>query len=207
MVKTGSLEKARGKVALEPGFSLMAWMRLCKSGADLTGGAGLVDEDEDEEAWPKWSLAEVTKHGTPDDAWMVLRGKVYNITLYLKYHPGGVDTLLEAAGADGTALFDKYHAWVNAEGILTACCVGTLSTPSAVLVTDGGIGQDGSSASPEQAVDGQRVKRVKWDEPGIKAHDAQRGVMFGATTRRRHAKALARSILWPASHSSLWQAR
>ena len=104
----GSLEKRRGKVALEPGFSMMAWMRLSK-GADLTGGVGRVDEDEDEETWRQWPLAEVAKHASPEDAWTVLNGKVYNITPYLRYHPGGVDTLLMAAGTDGTALFNKFR--------------------------------------------------------------------------------------------------
>ena len=36
------------------------------------------------------------------------------MTPYLRFHPGGADTLLEAAGKDGTALFNTYHAWVNA---------------------------------------------------------------------------------------------
>ena len=150
---SGTLEKARGKVALEPGHSLMAWMRLSKSGADLTGGVGVVDEAEDEETWPAWSLADVSSHNTPEDAWTVLRGKVYNITPYLPYHPGGADTLLEAAGVDGTALFDKYHGWVNAEAILGACCVGRLAA-----VKD---------------------RKIMWDEEGIQAHDAMRGVAFG----------------------------
>ena len=106
----GNLEKTRGKVALEPGYSLMSWMRL-SSGADLTGGVGLVDEDEDEETWKAWTPAEVAMHSTPEDAWTVIRGKVYNITPYLRYHPGGVATALRAAGIDGTALFDKFREY------------------------------------------------------------------------------------------------
>jgi len=38
---------------------------------------------------------------------------VYNITHYLRFHPGGVPLLLKVAGKDGTALFNKYHAWVR----------------------------------------------------------------------------------------------
>ena len=87
--------------------------------------------------------------------------QVYNITPYLRYHPGGPDTLLDAAGTDATALFQKHHAWVNVE-MLFACCVGTLAKP---VVTNG------------------QGRRVKWDEQGIQAHDAQRGVMFGASVQ------------------------
>mmetsp|Transcript_6605 Transcript_6605/g.22055 ORF Transcript_6605/g.22055 Transcript_6605/m.22055 type:complete len:207 (+) Transcript_6605:134-754(+) len=121
--RLGRLEKARGKVVLEPGFGLAAWLRLSR-GADLTGGVGPLDEEE-EEAWPKWSLADVASHTTPEDSWMAVRGKVYNVSPYLRYHPGGADTLLDAAGTDATALFQQHHAWVN-EDMLSACCVGTL---------------------------------------------------------------------------------
>jgi cytochrome b involved in lipid metabolism len=58
------------------------------------------------------------------DAWTVLGGKVYNITPYLPYHPGGEPELLKAAGRDGTRLFGEVHPWVNWEGMLEGCLVG-----------------------------------------------------------------------------------
>lgn len=42
---------------------------------------------------------------------------MYNITPYLHYHPGGADILLKAAGRDCTGLFNRYHAWVNLDGL------------------------------------------------------------------------------------------
>lgn len=33
--------------------------------------------------------AEVKQHRSEDDAWTILKGRVYNITPYLKFHPGG----------------------------------------------------------------------------------------------------------------------
>ena len=117
--RDGVLEKARGKVSLEAGYSLHAWIRLASTeGNDLTDGVGAVDEDEDEGSWKEWTLAEVQTHNSTDDMWMVLYDKVYVITHYLRYHPGGIDTLLKAAGHDGTSLFDKHHQWVNGHGIL-----------------------------------------------------------------------------------------
>lgn len=44
--------------------------------------------------------------------------QVYNITPYLKFHPGGVADLMLGAGGDCTALFNEYHAWVNGHGML-----------------------------------------------------------------------------------------
>ena len=34
-------------------------------------------------------------------------GKVYNITPYLEYHPGGIPEIMKGAGKDGTQLFDE----------------------------------------------------------------------------------------------------
>lgn len=56
--------------------------------------------------------------------------QVYNITHYLRFHPGGVPLLLKVAGKDGTVLFNKYHAWVNYEFMLAKCLVGLLAPPS-----------------------------------------------------------------------------
>jgi cytochrome-b5 reductase len=100
----GSLEKAR-KVQLEPGFSLPAWMTF-SADKDLSGGVGKADLDE-EESWKAWPIAEIRKHNTREDFWSVIRGKVYNLTPYLRYHPGGIDILMKTAGNDGTVLFDK----------------------------------------------------------------------------------------------------
>ncbi len=57
----------------------------------------------------------------------MLRGKVYNISPYLRFHPGGVPILMKAAGKDGTTLFMKYHSWVNADALLEKCLVGLLA--------------------------------------------------------------------------------
>jgi cytochrome b involved in lipid metabolism len=64
------------------------------------------------------------QHRSTEDCWTVLKGKVYNITEYIRFHPGGVDEIMRCAGRDGTLLFMKYHAWVNYERMLENCLVG-----------------------------------------------------------------------------------
>jgi cytochrome b involved in lipid metabolism len=82
------------------------------------------------------------QHRTREDAWTVISGKVYNITPYLEFHPGGEKELMRVAGRDGTKLFGEpnpcssvtcsdfglalTHAWVNADMMLDACLVGFL---------------------------------------------------------------------------------
>lgn len=87
------------------------------------------------------TMEEVSKHNTPDDCWMVLRGAVYNVTRYLPYHPGGADELLRGAGRSGDELFDEIHSWLNIDGFLAPCKVGVLdagTTPPRTLLAAGG---------------------------------------------------------------------
>lgn len=66
------------------------------------------------------------KDGKVKDAWSAYQGKVYNISPYLPYHPGGEGELRRAAGKDGTKLFMEVHPWVNWENMLGECMVGIL---------------------------------------------------------------------------------
>lgn len=109
----------RNKCALQPGHSLMDWIRLGNSGKDLTGVGGSMRAVS-----PK----ELSTHNTPGDAWLALRGRVYNITHYLPYHPGGQEELMRGAGIDATQLFDKVHPWVNYDSLLSKCLIGPLRT-------------------------------------------------------------------------------
>lgn len=54
------------------------------------------------------SIADLRKHNKPDDAWAAFYGKVYNITPYLPFHPGGQHELMRVAGRDGTKLFGAF---------------------------------------------------------------------------------------------------
>ncbi|XP_036270364.1 cytochrome b5 reductase 4 isoform X4 [Pipistrellus kuhlii] len=113
----------RSKVPLKQGRSLMDWIRLTKSGKDLTGLKGRLIEVTEEE---------LKKHNTKDDCWICIRGFVYNVSPYMEYHPGGEDELMKAAGSDGTDLFDQVHRWVNYESMLKECLVGRMAVKPAV---------------------------------------------------------------------------
>ncbi|XP_026582557.1 cytochrome b5 reductase 4 isoform X2 [Pseudonaja textilis] len=115
----------RSKVPLKSGRSLMDWIRLTKSGKDLTGLKGRLLEVTEEE---------LMKHNKRDDCWICIRGLVYNVTPYMEYHPGGEVELMKAAGTDGTDLFDQVHRWVNYESMLKECLVGRIALkPAASL--------------------------------------------------------------------------
>ncbi|XP_061353468.1 cytochrome b5 domain-containing protein RLF [Gastrolobium bilobum] len=109
----------RAKVPFEKGYSQMDWLKLTRSHPDLAGLKGQSNRR-------LISMDEVKKHQTEGQMWTVLKGRVYNISPYMKFHPGGVDMLMKAVGKDCTSIFNKYHAWVNADFLLEKCLLGTL---------------------------------------------------------------------------------
>ncbi|KAI5862458.1 FMN-dependent dehydrogenase-domain-containing protein [Durotheca rogersii] len=51
----------------------------------------------------------VSEHSSQDSCWMVLHGKVYDITSFVPKHPGGRSILLKNAGRDASVAFDSVH--------------------------------------------------------------------------------------------------
>lgn len=73
------------------------------------------------------NMEEVALHNKANDCWIVINSKVYDITGYIQFHPGG-KIILKGAGKDGTALYQKYHPWVNCDALIGKLQIGYLST-------------------------------------------------------------------------------
>jgi cytochrome b involved in lipid metabolism len=52
---------------------------------------------------------ELARHNSDGDVWMAIQGKVYDISEYISYHPGGKYQILRGKGIDATELFFKVH--------------------------------------------------------------------------------------------------
>ena len=52
---------------------------------------------------------ELAQHASRDDAWISVNGYVYNVTDFMRFHPGGFIALLKYAGEDATAIFNEIH--------------------------------------------------------------------------------------------------
>ena len=57
-----------------------------------------------------YTRAELAKHNKEDDLWVSVGGKVYDLTDFLRKHPGGVNLLLENGGKEITTLFHSMHS-------------------------------------------------------------------------------------------------
>jgi cytochrome b involved in lipid metabolism len=59
------------------------------------------------------TASELRQHATGAAAWLAVRGRVYDVTGFLSYHPGGRSVLLSNLGRDATAAFVDAHPSVN----------------------------------------------------------------------------------------------
>jgi hypothetical protein len=51
------------------------------------------------------SAQEVAKHSSRNDCWIIVSNKVYDVSSYLKSHPGGTGTITPYCGKDATHAF------------------------------------------------------------------------------------------------------
>ncbi|EIE91115.1 hypothetical protein RO3G_15826 [Rhizopus delemar RA 99-880] len=57
-----------------------------------------------------FTLKEIETHNSLKSLWVIFNGRVYDITEFVKDHPGGDDLLLQYAGQDITeVMYDKDH--------------------------------------------------------------------------------------------------
>lgn len=67
-----------------------------------------------------YTAAEVAMHNKMDDAWVIVRGKVYDITECLANHPK-VKTIERDLGKDITTIFTSIHSKTTQQTITTRC--------------------------------------------------------------------------------------
>ncbi|KAK2878150.1 hypothetical protein FQN49_001101 [Arthroderma sp. PD_2] len=118
----GKPQRTARPVMLEPGHSPLDWAALTSDPRNNLRGADLPP-----------TLIRVTPSVLKQyngrkgrDAWTSYQGKVYNITAFVPFHPGGKGELLRGAGKDSEKLFAEFHPWVNWDGMLAECMVGIL---------------------------------------------------------------------------------
>ena len=55
-----------------------------------------------------YTFSEVSKHCTPQDCWLIIHNKVYDVSSWVSRHPGG-SLIYVRSGEDCSYLFDAYH--------------------------------------------------------------------------------------------------
>lgn len=78
-----------------------------------------------------YTLADVALHNTASNCWMIINGKVYNVTAYIPQHPGG-SAIVAFCGQDATQAFGGVSAHQFATTVLPSYYIGDLvvATPT-----------------------------------------------------------------------------
>uniref|UniRef100_A0A8V0XSW8 Cytochrome b5 type B n=1 Tax=Gallus gallus TaxID=9031 RepID=A0A8V0XSW8_CHICK len=80
----------------------------------------------EEPAGPVFTLEEVGKRNSNREAWLVIHGRVYDVTRFLEEHPGGEEVLLEQAGRDATESFEDVGHSTDAREMLKQYYIGEI---------------------------------------------------------------------------------
>jgi cytochrome b involved in lipid metabolism len=85
-----------------------------------------------------YTLGDVETHNTQANCWTVVFEKVYNITTYIRNHPGGASSISKICGKDGTSIFDNMHGGSSSQAlILSTYKIGVLAKPVVRTCTAG----------------------------------------------------------------------
>ncbi|XP_061372888.1 cytochrome b5-like [Gastrolobium bilobum] len=71
-----------------------------------------------------FTFEEVAKHNHKKDCWIIVHGKVYDVTPFLDDHPGGDESLLSAAEKDATIDFEDVGHSDSAKELMQKYYVG-----------------------------------------------------------------------------------
>ena len=80
----------------------------------------------------KYTLEEIAKHNTEESLWLIINGKVYDVTKFLEEHPGGPKAFLNRGGKDATRAFNSiqnHAASPDLPAFMETLCVGEVEVP------------------------------------------------------------------------------
>ncbi|KFK37426.1 cytochrome b5 [Arabis alpina] len=80
------------------------------------------------------SFHDVAKHKCKNDCWILIHGKVYDVSTFMDEHPGGDNVLLAVTGKDASIDFDDVSHSKDAKETMKKYCIGDVDQ-STVPVT------------------------------------------------------------------------
>lgn len=85
-----------------------------------------------------FTLSQVAANNTQSSCWTIVYEIVYNITTYIKRHPGGASSISKICGKDGTSIFFGQHGGTSSQAlILSTYKIGVLYKPPATSCNAG----------------------------------------------------------------------
>ncbi|XP_057805855.1 cytochrome B5 [Salvia miltiorrhiza] len=90
---------------------------------------------------------EMAKHNKKGDCWLLIHGKVYDVTQFLHEHPGGDEVMLNVSGKDASLDFDDIGHTTYAQGLMEDFLIGKIDVTTLPKVEKNTIHDNASSSS------------------------------------------------------------
>ncbi|KAI3681896.1 hypothetical protein L6452_36702 [Arctium lappa] len=100
----------------------------------LVDHLNLVEDQEMTSDAKILSFEEVSKHNSKTDCWLIISGKVYDVTPFLDDHPGGDDILILATEKDATEDFEDVGHSQDAKDLMKDYYVGEIDSKSMLQI-------------------------------------------------------------------------
>ena len=121
-----------------------------------------------------YTMEEFAKHTKKRDVWVVLHGRVLNVSNFLSQHPGGELAILTFAGKDATAEFGMIHPPDVVEKYASDAIIGVVGNGKAKMAKGAA-----KSALPVATDKGDRVANLEaWGDWRMEAFDDTPGVLL-----------------------------
>jgi len=116
-----------------------------------------IEELRQKKGKPTMSWSEVGQHKTKGDCYFVVDSCVFDVTDYMRRHPGGETAIMRHAGKDATTFFNRVGSHTSsARKSLARLYVADIQTMSGMLM--GGIGGGSSSKGKKKSKGGDAKK-------------------------------------------------
>ncbi|CAK8568351.1 unnamed protein product [Lathyrus sativus] len=83
-----------------------------------------------------FTLSQISQHKSSKNCWLVINGRVLDVTKFLEEHPGGEEVILEVAGKDATKEFDAIGHSKAAQSLVMKYQVGVVEGAMVEKVDD-----------------------------------------------------------------------
>ncbi len=121
------------------------------SGSTTTGGGSSSSG---------YTIAQVATHNTQANCWIIISGKIYNVTSFISQHPGGASAIISRCGTDATTVFNSnsgggHNHSSYARSLLLTYYVGPVGTGTTTTTTNPPPSQNippFASAGPDQVI-------------------------------------------------------